>query len=206
MQYLLSVRQLEKSFNSVTIFNSINFNIRGNSIYKLRGPNGAGKTTIMRIISSQILDYGGEVFLEERNIKNIGISLYKDVHYLAPHPSLYDYLTLEENVIFFSKLNKLDNLDKRNSLFKKFGLEDYRFKKAYQLSDGTKKKVSIVISLLVNPRFLILDEPYTYLDDVSIGVLNNIIQHYPQDGGGVLLADNSTGSSRLDLSGLIDLK
>mgnify|MGYP006087155689 FL=1 len=206
MQYLLSVRQLEKSFNSVTIFNSINFNIRGNSIYKLRGPNGAGKTTIMRIISSQILDYGGEVFLEERNIKNIGISLYKDVHYLAPHPSLYDYLTLEENVIFFSKLNKLDNLDKRNSLFKKFGLEDYRFKKAYQLSDGTKKKVSIVISLLVNPRFLILDEPYTYLDDVSIGVLNNIIQHYPQDGGGVLLADNSTGSSSLDLSGLIDLK
>jgi len=206
MQYLLSVRQLEKSFNSVTIFNSINFNIRGNSIYKLRGPNGAGKTTIMRIISSQILDYGGEVFLEERNIKNIGISLYKDVHYLAPHPSLYDYLTLEENVIFFSKLNKLDNLDKKNSLFKKFGLEDYRFKKAYQLSDGTKKKVSIVISLLVNPRFLILDEPYTYLDDVSIGVLNNIIQHYPQDGGGVLLADNSTGSSSLDLSGLIDLK
>tara|TARA_B110000438_G_C15688453_1_gene595666 strand:+ start:81 stop:701 length:621 start_codon:yes stop_codon:yes gene_type:complete len=206
MQYLLSVKQLEKSFNSVTIFNSINFNIEGNSICKLRGPNGAGKTTIMRIISSQILDYGGEVFLEERNIKNIGISLYKDVHYLAPHPSLYDYLTLEENVIFFSKLNKLDNLDKRNSLFKKFDLEDYRFKKAYQLSDGTKKKVSIVISLLINPRFLILDEPYTYLDDVSIAVLNNIIQHYPQDGGGVLLADNSTGSSSLDFSGLIDLK
>lgn len=206
MQYLLSVKQLEKSFNSVTIFNSINFNIESNSIYKLRGPNGAGKTTIMRIISSQILDYGGEVFLEERNIKNIGISLYKDVHYLAPHPSLYDYLTLEENVIFFSKLNKLDNLDKRNSLFKKFDLEDYRFKKAYQLSDGTKKKVSIVISLLMNPRFLILDEPYTYLDDVSIAVLNTIIQHYPQDGGGVLLADNSTGSSSLDFSGLIDLK
>jgi len=206
MQYLLSVKQLEKSFNSVTIFNSINFNIESNSIYKLRGPNGAGKTTIMRIISSQILDYGGEVFLEERNIKNIGISLYKDVHYLAPHPSLYDYLTLEENVIFFSKLNKLDNLDKRNSLFKKFDLEQYRFKKAYQLSDGTKKKVSIVISLLMNPRFLILDEPYTYLDDVSIAVLNTIIQHYPQDGGGVLLADNSTGSSSLDFSGLIDLK
>lgn len=206
MQYLLSVKQLEKSFNSVTIFNSINFNIEGNSIYKLRGPNGAGKTTIMRIISSQILDYGGEVFIEERNIKNIGISLYKDVHYLPPHPSLYDYLTLEENVIFFSKLNKLDDLDKRNSLFKKFDLEEYRFKKAYQLSDGTKKKVSIVISLLMNPRFLILDEPYTYLDDVSIAVLNTIIQHYPQDGGGVLLADNSTGSSSLDFSGLIDLK
>ena len=73
MQYLLSVRQLEKSFNSVTIFNSINFNIEGNSIYKLRGPNGAGKTTIMRIISSQILDYGGEVFLEEKTFWSLFI-------------------------------------------------------------------------------------------------------------------------------------
>ena len=193
MKKSLIVKHLGKSFNEVSIFSNISFNLTPGSVVCLEGINGSGKTTLMKIIGSQILDYSGEVLLENKNIKDYGSDLFSNIYYLSPFPNLYEYLTLNENISFFSNLNDVQNIQSTNSLISSFNLDKYALKKVHELSDGTKKKISILISFLISPDFFLLDEPYTYLDSQSIKTLNNLIEQSSKKGKSFLIADNSSG-------------
>jgi len=193
MKKSLIVKHLGKSFNEVSIFSNISFNLTPGSVVYLEGINGSGKTTLMKIIGSQILDYSGEVLLENKNIKDYGSDLFSNIYYLSPFPNLYEYLTLNENISFFSNLNDVQNIQSTNSLISSFNLDKYALKKVHELSDGTKKKISILISFLISPDFFLLDEPYTYLDSQSIKTLNNLIEQSSKKGKSFLIADNSSG-------------
>ena len=193
MKESLIVNNLGKSFNGASIFSDISFELVPGSIVSLEGINGSGKTTLMKIIGSQILDYNGEVLLGSRNIKDYSSDLFGSVYYLSPFPNLYEYLTLDENISFFSDLNGIDDIKSTKNLITSFGLDKYVSKKIHELSDGTKKKISILISFLVNPGLCLLDEPYTYLASQSIKILNNLIEESAKKGKSFLIADNSSG-------------
>jgi len=193
MKESLIVKHLGKSFNQVSIFSNISFNLSPGSVVSLEGINGSGKTTLMKIIGSQILDYSGEVLLGNKNIKDYGSDLFSNIYYLSPFPNLYEYLTLNENISFFSNLNDIQHIQSTNSLISSFNLDKYALNKVHELSDGTKKKISILISFLVSPDFFLLDEPYTYLDSHSIKILNNLIEQSSKKGKSFLIADNSSG-------------
>ena len=193
MNESLIIKHLGKSFNEVSIFSNISFNLSPGSVVSLEGMNGSGKTTLMKIIGSQILDYSGEILLGNKNSKDYGSDLFSNIYYLSPFPNLYEYLTLNENISFFSNLNDIQHIQSTNSLISSFNLDKYALKKVHELSDGTKKKISILISFLVSPDFFLLDEPYTYLDSHSIKILNNLIEQSSKKGKSFLIADNSSG-------------
>ena len=193
MRDSLSIQNISKSYNDTTVFKLISFNINPGKIYNLSGSNGAGKTTLMKIVASQILDYSGEIFLGKDNIKDLDHYYFTKVSYLPPLPNLYQHLSVIENIVFFTQLNNIRNAELAESLIHSFNLNDFKSKKIYKLSDGTKKKVSILILFLINPDFFILDEPYTYLDSESINVLNNLIINSTDKGKSFFITDNSSG-------------
>ena len=110
----------------------------------------------------------------------------------------------EENIDFFLNLNDIKE-NKKKELISNFELEDYKSKKVNQLSDGTKKKISILIIFLINPSFFILDEPFTYLDDKSSKVLIELIKLQISKGNSFLIADNSSAINNLDFNQVVTL-
>lgn len=201
----LSIRNISKSYNHNNIFNLISFDIGSGQILNLSGANGSGKTTLMKIVSSQILEYTGEVFLGDENIKNLGDEYFTKVIYLPPVPSLYENLSLIENIHFFTSLIGIRHNDKAERLINDFKLTSHTSKKISQLSDGSKKKVSILVMFLMNPDFFILDEPYTYLDADALRTLNILINKSTEEGKSFLITDNSIGLKDINFSGLVEL-
>ncbi|NSW88836.1 ABC transporter ATP-binding protein [bacterium] len=205
MDKSLIVKNLNKSFNNLNVFHGISFEVKPGTIVNLSGPNGSGKTTLMRIISSQILDYEGEVAIGDKNIIDFDKEIFSIIYYVAPYSSLYEHLTLSENINFFIALNNLKDKNQKNLLIKRFKLESHLSRKIHELSDGTRKKVSILILFLINPDFCILDEPYTYLDEESSLVLNELIYDYQKQGKSFLITDNSLASKNLNFNGVVEL-
>ena len=182
MKDRLIISNLSKSFGQLKLFDAITFVVDPGAILKLNGNNGSGKTTLMRIISSQIEDYGGEVLINGENIKDSQEEVFNKIQYLAPYPNLYENLTLQENIDFFVKIFKSTRPSMKTTLINLFKLESFVRYKVSDLSDGTKKKIAILIAFLTRPQFLIFDEPYTYLDSSSIKLLNDLIKEHVKEG------------------------
>ncbi|MFL2630325.1 MAG: ATP-binding cassette domain-containing protein [Thermodesulfobacteriota bacterium] len=205
MKDRLIISNLSKSFGQLKLFDAITFVVDPGTILKLNGNNGSGKTTLMRIISSQIEDYGGEVLINGENIKDSQEEVFNKIQYLAPYPNLYENLTLQENIDFFVEIFKSTRPSMKTTLINLFKLESFVRYKVSDLSDGTKKKIAILIAFLTRPQFLIFDEPYTYLDSSSIKLLNDLIKEHVKEGGSLIVVDNSSGGNNLEFSDYIEL-
>lgn len=165
MSDLISIHNLSKIYKGQVDYalNEINLNISKSDIYGIVGPNGAGKTTLLRIISGILKKTSGNIVfntIKNNNFKSI-------LGYVPQDISLYEELSIQENINFFGKLYKLKSseiINKSKSLLKIFDICSLKNKKIKSLSGGIKRRVNLLIGVLHNPKFIILDEPTVGVD------------------------------------------
>lgn len=165
MSYVLQTSNLSKQYKNQMALNNVNINIKQGDIYGLIGKNGAGKTTLMKIICGLIHSSHGEVQLFEstnldKNRKRIGC--------VIEQPALYPAMTARQNLIYYNKLLGISDYTNVDRLLDLVGLKNANKKKTKNFSLGMKQRLSIAISLIGNPDFLILDEPINGLDPSGI--------------------------------------
>jgi len=181
MTAIIQVRNLTKTFKNLTAVDNLSFDIQEGEIFGLLGSNGAGKTTVLNILTGLLLPTKGEAWISGLNVKKDIEKIRQNIAIVPQEISLYDELSVLDNLKFFGKIYDKDNLSERiNQLLKLFQLEDKKQKPVYQLSGGYQRRTSIAIALLANPKILFLDEPTSGIDLTT----NQIIMDYIKQSKG----------------------
>lgn len=173
----IKVRNLTKTFKDFVAVDNISFDVEEGEIFGLLGSNGAGKTTTMNILTGLLLPTEGEVKILGMDIKREIEEIREEVSMVPQEISLYDELSVYENLKFFGKIyakNRGFLGEKIDELITLFSLNDKRNKLVSQLSGGYQRRVSIAAALLANPKILLLDEPTSGIDLAT----NQIIMEY----------------------------
>jgi ABC-2 type transport system ATP-binding protein len=171
--FILTAQNLSKQYKSQRnkyAINDLNLSICEGSLYGLIGPDGAGKSTTLRILSTVIKPTSGDVHINGFNTLKDPESIRPFIGYMPQLFSLYQDLTVKENLDFFASINKVPKAEKETRIHEMMTfihLEAYHDRRARNLSGGMKKKLALACSLIHNPRVLILDEPSTGVDPVS---------------------------------------
>ncbi len=170
MPALVSVRRLEKSFGPLKAVEDFSIEVQAGEIYGLVGPDGAGKTTAMRLICGALRADGGEVSIAGVNVKSHPDEARAHLGYLPQRFSLYDELTVMENLRFFGEVRGVKAADWQNrsqEILKFVGLLEFKNRRAGQLSGGMRQKLGLAAALIHRPEVLLLDEPTTGVDPVT---------------------------------------
>lgn len=205
MEELLQVSHLKKTFTLTRKQQKINktnetkkvavddlsFNAYKGEIYGLLGPNGAGKTTTLRIISTLIKADEGDALVEGISVKKDPDDVRKKIGFLTSELKLEDFFTPNYLFDYFSSLHQIDKetADKRKEyLFNKFGIDNFKEVKVADLSTGMKQKVSIVISLVHNPDIIIFDEPTNGLDVITAKIVTDFLLDLKKEGKTIIIS------------------
>ena len=193
---MLRAKGLKKFFKNKEVVKDISIEINTGEIVGLLGPNGAGKTTSFYMIAGFLTPDEGKIFLGEEDITELDVSerAKKGIIYLPQETSVFRKLTVAENFkIVIEKMEK-----KRKKLeemldyyIELFNLKNILDQKAYTLSGGQKRKVEIVRALLVEPQFILLDEPFAGIDPIGISQLKKIFQTLKERNIGLLISDHN---------------
>ena len=164
---MLEVKNLSKSFKKNKSIDNISFTLNSGEIAILCGPNGAGKTTTLKCILSLLRKDSGEILINGQSIKNRKVK--ESLSYIPETPDLYNLLTVWEHFKFIALAYKVENWEnKAIDLMNTFNLLDKKNELTKDLSKGMKQKVSIIMSLIHNPDYLLIDEPFVGLDPNGI--------------------------------------
>ncbi len=161
----IKVHEISKTFDKKQVLNKITLNVNSGEIVCLLGPSGAGKTTLIRLIIGAIKADSGEITIDD--IKAPSIKLYNKVGFMPQNDALYNDLTGLDNLLFFGGLYKIKNVRQRAmEVLNLLDLTDDKDKLVLNYSGGMKKRLSLAVALLHNPRFLLLDEPTIGIDPI----------------------------------------
>ncbi len=180
--YVLEVKNLVKSFNTVIAVDDISFSVPEGSVFGLIGRNGAGKTTTIRMMMNIYIPDSGEVIL--RGTK-IGQEFKDKVGYLPEERGLYKKMKVMETLLFLAELKGKTGKEiekKANEYLKKFDLIERKNSKLEDLSKGNQQKVQFLATVLHSPEFLILDEPFSGLDPINTNMVKEIILELKREG------------------------
>ena len=178
---IIKIDKISLSFGKRKILDNINFSVNESQILGLLGPNGVGKSTIFNLITGLIKPQYGSIIIDSKNVNDYPIYLRTSqfkIGYVPQYGGYFHDMTLLENLNAIGELlikNKKVRYEKINSLISKFELDAVRDIKASYLSGGQKKRLVIALSLLGNPKILLLDEPFAALDIMTIKTLQKII-------------------------------
>ena len=167
------------------------------SVVGLLGPNGAGKTTSFYMVVGLVHPEQGQVFFGDKEITNLPMHerARLGIGYLPQEQSIFRKLTVEENILLLyeilQKYPPEQFEEKLLALLKELGIEHLRHRRAYELSGGEARRVEIARALAPEPKFLLLDEPFTGIDPITISDLQNIIRYLREKGIGVLITDHN---------------
>ena len=171
--------------------NGLSFKAYKGEIYGLLGPNGAGKTTTLRIISTLIKADEGDAFVDGVSVKDNPEQIRGKIGFLTSELKLEDFFTPNYLFDYFSKLHDVDENTKeerKNRLFKKFGIEEFKEVKIGDLSTGMKQKVSLVISIVHDPDFIIFDEPTNGLDIITAKTVTDFLFDLKAEGKTIIIS------------------
>ncbi|MBP5573866.1 MAG: LPS export ABC transporter ATP-binding protein [Bacteroidales bacterium] len=193
----LWTQQLIKKYKQRTVVNEVSVEVSQGRIVGLLGPNGAGKTTTFYMIVGLIKPFSGKVFLDDREIT--GEPMYKraqnGIGYLAQEASVFRQMSVEDNihsVLQFQKgLSRAQQREKLESLLEEFGLQHVRKSKGIQLSGGERRRTEIARALAVDPKFILLDEPFAGVDPIAVEDIQRIIVKLTEKNIGVLITDHN---------------
>ncbi|MCL4549062.1 MAG: ATP-binding cassette domain-containing protein [Bacteroidetes bacterium] len=180
--YALEVKDLTKRFNSLVAVDHASFEVPEGSIFGLIGRNGAGKTTTIRMMMNIYLPDEGDVVL--RGVK-IGQEFKNQVGYLPEERGLYKKMKVLETLLYFAELKGKSGKEVQKNAekyLKRFDLFDRRLSKVEDLSKGNQQKMQFISTILHDPEFIILDEPFSGLDPVNTNLLKDIILEMKQKG------------------------
>lgn len=204
MEEILKVEQLKKTFKlskkqqniekgekyKVAV-NDLSFVMYKGEIYGLLGPNGAGKTTTLRMLSTLIKPDEGDAYINGVSIRKEPEKIRKMIGFLTSDLKLENSFTPNYLFDYFSSLHGVDNKtreERKEKLFKRFGIDKFKEVKIGDLSTGMKQKVSIVISLVHDPDFIIFDEPTNGLDVITAKVVTDYLIELKNEGKSILLS------------------
>ena len=181
MGHQLEVKNLYKKYARREVVNDVSFSVKGGEIVGLLGPNGAGKTTCFYITCGLVRSSKGEVNLDNKSIANMPMHKRANLclGYLPQEPSIFRKLSVEDNILAVLEMNKSvsakDRPGRLEELLSEFKVEHVRHIKGIILSGGERRRVEIARALAMDPKFILLDEPFAALDVMTIKTLQEII-------------------------------
>jgi lipopolysaccharide export system ATP-binding protein len=192
----LQAVELNKSYRGRKVVDDVELEIGQGEVVGLLGPNGAGKTTTFYILVGLARPDSGRVLLNGEEITDLPMYLRarSGISYLPQEPSVFRQLTSEENLLAVLEtlpLTPEQQRDRLEELLVQMGLETVRTSKAYMLSGGERRRLEIARSLTLEPSFILLDEPFSGIDPLTVKDLQEIIRNLAQSGIGVLITDHN---------------
>tara|TARA_B100001029_G_scaffold158172_1_gene144671 strand:- start:1287 stop:2024 length:738 start_codon:yes stop_codon:yes gene_type:complete len=192
----LKAVKLIKNYGKKSVVRNVNLEVNKGEVVGLLGPNGAGKTTTFYMITGMIKPSSGTIYLDEKEITNL--PMYKrarnGIGYLSQEPSVFSKLSVEQNlqlVLEMTNLNKSDQKVKLEKLLNDFSISHLRKSKANTLSGGERRRTEIARSLVMEPNFILLDEPFAGVDPIAVEDIQKIVKKLKKSGIGVLITDHN---------------
>ncbi len=192
----LYTKDLVKKYKKRVVVNHVSVEVSQGEIVGLLGPNGAGKTTTFYMIVGLIKPYKGSIHLENENITKE--PMYKrakrGIGYLAQEASVFRNLSVEDNikaVLEFTGMSNEEQKEKLEVLLDEFGLQYIRKSKGITLSGGERRRTEIARSLAVDPKFILLDEPFAGVDPIAVEDIQTIVKKLKEKNIGVLITDHN---------------
>ncbi len=192
----LEVKDLKKTIKKSEIIKGISLEVNSGEVVGLLGPNGAGKTTTFYMICGLISPTSGDVFLNDEKITNV--PLHKRAHlgigYLPQESSIFKELSVEENLLLGAEIldQSKEDISKRvNEMLNMLNIEPIRLRKGVSLSGGERRRCEIARSLIIKPKFLLLDEPFAGVDPIAVSDIQSIVRDLKKLGIGVLITDHN---------------
>jgi lipopolysaccharide export system ATP-binding protein len=187
---------LTKSYRGRKVVDHVSIGVEQGEVVGLLGPNGAGKTTSFYMIVGLITPDSGRVMLDSDEITSLAMyqRARKGISYLPQEASVFRKLTVEDNLMAILQtldLTRRERMDRMDRLIAQLGLEQVRKSKGYVLSGGERRRVEIARSLVIEPSFLLLDEPFSGIDPIQVLELQKIIFDLKHSGIGILVTDHN---------------
>ena len=192
----LEAHNLVKIYKGRRVVNNVSMEMSTSETVGLLGPNGAGKTTSFYMMVGLVHPDEGRVMLDGVDItyKPMYMRARLGLGYLAQEPSIFRKLTVEENIALVLEatgMHKKERRAKIDSLLNELGIPHIRHSKGQVLSGGERRRVEIARALATNPRFILLDEPFTGVDPIAIGDIQDIVRHLKDKGIGIVITDHN---------------
>ena len=194
---ILKVEGLNKFFRKKHAVKDVGFSMYQGEIVGLLGPNGAGKTTTFYMIVGFYKPNSGNIYLDGNRITNL--PMYKRAHagisYLPQEASVFRKLTVEQNIYAILEtrkdLSKEQKMERLEFLLEEFGITANRKQQAYTLSGGERRRTEIARALAIEPKFLLLDEPFAGIDPIAVHDIKSIVRILADQGIGILITDHN---------------
>jgi lipopolysaccharide export system ATP-binding protein len=192
----LQALELRKTYRGRTVVDNVDLEVAQGEVVGLLGPNGAGKTTTFYILVGLARPDAGRVLLDKNDITDLPMYLRarSGISYLPQEPSVFRRMTVEENLLAVLEtlpLSPEQRRDRLEELLAQMGLETVRYNQAYTLSGGERRRLEIARSLVLEPQFILLDEPFSGIDPKTVVELQSIIAGLRNAGIGVLMTDHN---------------
>ena len=200
MNQIIYAKELTKIYGKRTVTNKVSFQVEQGEIVGLLGPNGAGKTTSFYQVVGLVKPDDGDVFLNEINITKL--PMYKrakmGLGYLPQEASVFRKLTVEDNitaVLEMTKLSRKEQKEKLESLLSEFHLDHVRKSNGDVLSGGERRRTEIARALAVDPKFILLDEPFAGIDPIAVEDIQSIVTRLKYKNIGILITDHNVNET-----------
>jgi lipopolysaccharide export system ATP-binding protein len=193
---ILQTRELSKTYRGRRVVDDVSISVQQGQVVGLLGPNGAGKTTSFYMIVGLISPDSGRVLLDDNDITELPMYLRarSGISYLPQEASVFRKLSVEQNLLAILETQSLTSRERNermDQLIDQLGLQRVRHNKGYALSGGERRRVEIARSLVTNPSFLLLDEPFSGIDPIQVLELQRIIGDLKRAGIGILITDHN---------------
>ncbi|MGQ1945853.1 LPS export ABC transporter ATP-binding protein [Geofilum sp. OHC36d9] len=193
---VLHTKNLVKRYKNRTVVKGVSVEVKQGEIVGLLGPNGAGKTTTFYMMVGLIQPNEGDIFLNDENITREPMykRAQKGVGYLAQEASVFRTMSVEDNirsVLEMTTLSKADQRQRVEELLEEFSLSHIRKSKGIQLSGGERRRTEIARALAINPKFILLDEPFAGVDPIAVRDIQEIVAKLKFKNIGILITDHN---------------
>jgi lipopolysaccharide export system ATP-binding protein len=193
---MLRAEHMFKKYKSRTVVNDVSVHVEQGEIVGLLGPNGAGKTTSFYMIVGLIKPNEGKIFLEDQDITELPMyqRAKRGIGYLAQEASVFRKLTVEENILAVLEMrdySKQERREKTDMLIEEFSLQKVRKNLGMSLSGGERRRTEIARALAVDPKFVLLDEPFAGVDPIAVEEIQTIVARLKNKNIGILITDHN---------------
>jgi lipopolysaccharide export system ATP-binding protein len=193
---LLQGKDLVKIYSKRHVVNKVSVQVRQGEIVGLLGPNGAGKTTTFYMITGMIRPNDGEILIDDKKITKLPMykRAQKGVAYLPQEASIFRKLSVEDNLLAIMQMIRIPKKDQRrrcDRLLEELNITHISKSKGFQLSGGERRRTEIARTLVTNPKFILLDEPFAGVDPIAVEDIQNIVHGLKERNIGVLITDHN---------------
>ncbi|MDO4826693.1 MAG: LPS export ABC transporter ATP-binding protein [Bacteroidia bacterium] len=197
---ILRCENIVKKYGVRTVVKGVSMQVEQGEIVGFLGPNGAGKTTSFYMITGQIVPNGGKIFLDDEDIT--GLPMYrraqKGIGYLPQEASVFRKMSVENNILSvmeMSGMKRSERYERLESLIDEFNLSKVRKSLGIQLSGGERRRCEIARALAIDPKFILLDEPFAGVDPIAVEDIQYIIAKLKYKNIGVIITDHNVGET-----------